>query len=33
MAAMAAETGEAASATPDCTTLTVIGLDGRIPLR
>ena len=33
IAAIAAETGEAARATPDCTTLTVIGRDGRIPLR
>ncbi len=33
IAAIAAETGEAANATPDCTTLTVIGRDGRIPLR
>src|SRR6478735_2058088 len=33
MAAIAADTGEAASATPDCTTLTDIGRDGRMPLR
>ena len=33
IAAIAAETGDAASATPDCTTLTVMGRDGRIPLR
>ena len=33
IAAIAAETGEAASATPDCTTLTVMGREGRIPLR
>jgi hypothetical protein len=28
---MAADTGEAASAMPDWTTVTVSGLDGRIP--
>ena len=31
IAAIAAETGEAASAMPDCTTVTVSGRDGRIP--
>ena len=33
MAAIAADTGDAASATPDCTTVTDMGRDGRIPLR
>ena len=31
IAAMAAETGDAARAIPDCTTVTVNGRDGRIP--
>ena len=31
IAAMAAETGDAASAMPDCTTVTVNGREGRIP--
>ena len=33
IAAIAAETGEAASAIPDCTTVTVSGRDGRMWLR
>ena len=31
IAAIAAETGEAASAMPDCTTVTVRGREGRMP--
>ena len=31
MAAMAADTGDAARAMPDCTTVSDIGLDGRMP--
>ena len=33
MAAIAADTGDAARATPDCTTVTDIGRSGLMPLR